>query len=161
MEGVRLSHGVLIRLPRVARLESLQYGDMSIPPGVRPELHNPLLKKQSSLRNDANRRAPIDPSEHHILLCAHRCVAVPRADEVRPGPVVPSAAGRRQSEQVCRQFLQGQPAVSRHQVSCPHFSPPPSPEAHMLIMILSSQYGVRRDVLDDCEDRDAVRHEPL
>lgn len=34
MEGVRLSHGVLIRLPRVARLESLQYGDMSIPPGT-------------------------------------------------------------------------------------------------------------------------------
>ncbi|KAF2996581.1 hypothetical protein E8E14_003621 [Neopestalotiopsis sp. 37M] len=33
MEGVRLSHGVLIRLPRVARLESLQYGDLSIPPG--------------------------------------------------------------------------------------------------------------------------------
>ncbi|KAF7534875.1 hypothetical protein G7054_g5860 [Neopestalotiopsis clavispora] len=34
MEGVRLSHGVLIRLPRVARLESLQYGDLSIPPGT-------------------------------------------------------------------------------------------------------------------------------
>ncbi|KAK0623788.1 cytochrome P450 [Immersiella caudata] len=50
-EGLRLSHGVSARLPRISVVEPLYYGDWVIPPGARllPPFHHTPISTQSPL----------------------------------------------------------------------------------------------------------------